>query len=108
MKTPGKKTVPAPPSLAVIRRALRDEYPELRREYGLKSLGVFGSFVRGEQKKGSDLDLLAEFERVPSLFQLIRLEGRLSDRLGVKVDLVMKSALRRRIGRLINEEVQRI
>src|SRR5512138_644313 len=107
MKTPRKKT-PIPPSLAAIRRALHEDYPELRREFGLKSLGVFGSFARGEQKKGSDLDLLAEFERVPSLFQLVRLEGRLSKRLGVKVDLVMKSALRKRIGRIIRAEVQQI
>ena len=40
---------------------LRLELPRLRREYAVASLGLFGSSVRGEQRKGSDLDVLVEF-----------------------------------------------
>jgi predicted nucleotidyltransferase len=71
-------------------------------------LGVFGSYVRGDQRSDSDLDLLVEFQEPPSLFQFIRLENELSDALGIDVDLVMKSALKPAIGRHILEEVQAI
>jgi len=64
------------------------------------------SSVRGEQRKRSDLDVLVEFDRVPSLFEFIRLERYLSELLKIKVDLVMKSALKPAIGRHILEEAQ--
>jgi predicted nucleotidyltransferase len=66
---------------------------------------VFGSYVRGEARQGSDLDVLVEFEEAPSFFEFIALEDHLSDLLGVKVDLVMKSALKPRIGQEILAEV---
>lgn len=77
----------------------------LQERYKVKALGVFGSFVRNEQQEGSDLDVLVEFEEVPSLFQFLQLEYYLSDLLGIKVDLVMKDALRPIIGRQILNEV---
>ena len=64
------------------------------------------SSVRGEQRKRSDLDVLVEFDRVPSLFEFIRLERYLSELLKIKVDLVMTSALKPAIGRHILEEAQ--
>ena len=57
-------------------------------------MGVFGSYVHGKQKRGSDLDILVEFDERPlSLFQFIELETLLRDRLGVDIDLVEKSTL---------------
>ena len=79
--------------------------PALRRQYQVKSLGLFGSYVRGEQKSRSDLDLLVEFRETPSLFQFIRLENKLSEISGVKVDLVMKNSLKKTIGQHILKEV---
>ncbi len=79
--------------------------PELTSNYGVQSLGLFGSFIRGEQKGRSDLDLLVDFGRVPTLFQFIRLEKDLKKKLGLKVDLVMKSALKPKIGQQILREV---
>ncbi len=79
--------------------------PSLRRQYQVKSLGLFGSYVRGEQKSRSDLDLLVEFRETPSLFQFIRLENKLSEISGVKVDLVMKNSLKKTIGQHILKEV---
>jgi predicted nucleotidyltransferase len=109
MKTERKSTstqaVHKQPVLEEIVQALRDRLPELRDRYGVHSLGVFGSYVRGEQERGSDLDILVEFERVPTLFEFVRLERQLSQQLGVPVDLVMKSALRPTIGRYILEEL---
>ncbi|BFU89549.1 MAG: nucleotidyltransferase [Nitrospira sp.] len=77
----------------------------LRKQYHVRSLGIFGSYVRSTQRSGSDLDLLVEFTEEPSLFEFIELEGRLSELLGVKVDLVMKDTLKPLIGRQILEEV---
>ena len=58
-----------------------------------KRLAVFGSYARGEAKKSSDLDLLVHFDRRISLFDIIDLEDKLSDALGVKVDLVTEKSL---------------
>ena len=93
------------PALDEVLRALRDHLPELRQRYGVRSLGIFGSYVRGEQEGRSDLDILVEFDRVPTLFEFVRLERHLSQQLGVPVDLVMKTALKPTIGRYILEEV---
>ncbi len=91
--------------LARFKRILRQQLPELQTRYAVKSLGVFGSYVRGEARKSSDLDVLIEFESAPSLFKFIALEEQLTQLLGVKVDLVMKSALEPAIGRQILAEV---
>lgn len=88
---------------------LRQRLPELRERYGVKSLGIFGSYVRGEQGGGSDFDLLVELDDRPlSLLGFIALEHYLSDLVGVKVDLVERSALKPAIGQRILEEVKPI
>lgn len=90
---------------------LRQHMPELRERYGVTSLGVFGSYVRGGQKKRSDLDVLVEFDGRPmGLLKYIKLENYLSDLLGVKVDLVERSSLARKpaIGQRILEEVRSV
>lgn len=90
-----------------IKGTLAKHKQELRRDFGVKQIGVFGSYVRGEQKKQSDIDLLVEFEEPSNLILLdfIRLENSLSEMLGVKVDLVEKQTLKPRIGKHILEEV---
>ncbi|MBI5303995.1 MAG: nucleotidyltransferase family protein [Chloroflexi bacterium] len=91
--------------LARAKRILRAHLPALREHYSITSLGIFGSYVRGDQKKKSDLDLLVEFERAPSLFKYVELEDHLSELVGIKVDLVMKKTLKAHIGRYILAEV---
>lgn len=90
-----------------IEKILEVHKVELRRRYGIKELGIFGSYVRGEERKDSDLDLLAEFEEGAKigLLEFIKVESQLSDLQGVKVELVEKSALKPRIGRRILKEV---
>jgi len=87
---------------------LNEALPELKKNYGITQIGVFGSYVRGEQTPDSDLDLLVEFDRDRrfGLLTFCELENRLSDRLGVKVDLVMKTGLKPRIGERILAEVR--
>jgi uncharacterized protein len=91
--------------LTTFIRILRQKLPHLRERYQVESLGVFGSFVRNDQRAGSDLDLLVSFRNPPSLLQFIELENYLSDLLGIRVDLVMKDNLKRRIGKRILQEV---
>jgi predicted nucleotidyltransferase len=93
------------PALAQLVEQLRVRLPELRERYGVRSLGIFGSYVRDEQRAASDLDVLVEYERTPTLLEFVDLQYYLSDILGVKVDLVMKRALKPAIGRRILEQV---
>lgn len=95
-------------SLAEIRDILAGEQVRLADLYGIRILGVFGSYVRNEQTEDSDLDILLELERPAriSLIDLVELEYHLGELLGVKVDIALKKNLRRRIGqRILNEVV---
>ena len=91
-----------------LMRVLRDALPELRQAYGVRTLALFGSYARGEARKSSDVDLLVEFDRPPGLFRYIEMEQHLSDLLGIKVDLAMRTALKPAIGRRILSEAQPI
>lgn len=84
---------------------LRQHLQPLFERYRVQALGVFGSYVRHEQRLGSDLDVLVTFYEPPSLLKFIELENYLTDLLGVKVDLVMQDALKPAIGKRILEEV---
>ena len=64
------------------------------KEYNPLKVGIFGSYARGDNKKGSDIDILVEFKESPSLLTLIRLENELSEILSAKVDLVTTGALK--------------
>jgi len=92
-------------SLKRLMEDLRQYMPELEQRYKVKTLGVFGSYIRGEQHKRSDLDLLVEFYDPPSLLKFIEMKHYLSDLLGVKVDLVMRDALKPAIGKRVLNEV---
>lgn len=83
---------------------LRQHLPELAEKYHVRSLDVFGSYVRNEQTSKSDLDVLVTFDRKPGLLGFIALEHHLEDLLGLKVDLVMKSSLKPRIGQVVLRE----
>ena len=69
-------------------------------------VGILGSFARGDNKKGSDIDILVEFKEAPSLLTLIKLENDLSEILGVKIDLVTTGALKnKRIKKSIQKDL---
>lgn len=84
---------------------LHRQLPNLADQYNVATLEIFGSYVRSEQRKDSDLDILVTFSKPPSLFKFVRLENHLSDILGIKVDLVMKDSLKPAIGENILREV---
>jgi len=84
-------------NLTEIKRILNAHKDEIKRKYKVKEIGIFGSFVRGEQRKDSDIDIFVEFEEVPDLFKFIELERYLEALLQVKVDLVRKKAIRKEL-----------
>ena len=94
--------------LSHILSKLKELLPVLSDRYKVQELGVFGSYVRQEQLNDSDLDILVTFSEAPSLLRFIELENYLSDVFGVKVDLVMKDALKPTIGKQILKEVMRV
>jgi predicted nucleotidyltransferase len=79
---------------------------EISSRYGVKKLGLFGSYVKDRQRKRSDIDLLVTFDRDIDLFEFVDLRDYLEERLHAKIDLVMESALKPKIGKHILAEVE--
>jgi len=76
------------------------------KEYDPLKVGLFGSFARGENIEGSDIDILVEFKESPSLLTLIKLENDLTEILGIKVDLVTTGAIKnKRIKKSIKKDL---
>ena len=93
-------------SIDNIIRIIAASREQLRSEFGVIEVGIFGSVVRGEQAAGSDIDILVEFERPIGFVRFMRLEKRLADLVGMPVDLVTKKALKPHMGKRILEEVR--
>lgn len=89
-----------------MKTRLQQQLPDLHRRYGVRDLWLFGSYVRHEQSKDSDLDVLVTFDNPHlSLIQFIQLELELSELLGVKVDLVERDSLKSTVSQHILHEV---
>jgi hypothetical protein len=95
-------------SLAEIKNRLQAQKPYLYEKYGVTEIGIFGSYVRGEQQSDSDIDILVTLTDPPSisLLDLVALQYYLSDLLEMEVDIAVKGNLRKRIGQRILSEVQ--
>ena len=84
-----------------------DENRTHLRAFGVKRLGLFGSFVRGQQRADSDVDILVEFEPGQKTFDhFIGVSFLLEDLLGRSVELVTPEALSPHIGPYILKEVE--
>ena len=88
-----------------ILKILKEELPYLREEFNVKNIGLFGSYVRNEQKDESDVDILVEFSKPVGFFKFMELEEYLSKKLGVKVDLVTPDALKPMVKQQVMREV---
>ncbi len=93
-------------NLADIKTILYTQLPFLRERYKVSKIGVFGSFVRNEQRMDSDIDILVDFEEKIDLFNLLDLEEYLVQLLGRKIDLVTRKTLKPHIGQRILAEVE--
>ncbi|MBN2364031.1 nucleotidyltransferase domain-containing protein, partial [candidate division WOR-3 bacterium] len=74
------------------RQKIRNIILKHLREYNPELIGLFGSYARKEDGKGSDIDILVRFHGNISLLQLLRIENELTDKLGIKVDLVTEGS----------------
>src|SRR4030066_392688 len=83
-------------TLKEIRTRLEQLKPTLRAKFEVETIGVFGSFSRGEQTKRSDVDVLVVFSEDARVgfFRFLELEEFLTRKWGVKVDLVTRDALK--------------
>lgn len=98
--------MPRPRDLDELKAELRAMLPELRRRWPISYLGVFGSWVRGEQRDDSDVDLLVDFDGPIDLYGFVDLEDEIADRLHERIDLVHRPGLKPFIGRYVRAEVQ--
>jgi len=78
-----------------IKRILKEHKEEVREKYGVVIVGVFGSYVKGEQNETSDVDIIVELER-PIGLKFYELWEYLENILGIKVDVLTLSALKQK------------
>ncbi|MFZ3136579.1 MAG: nucleotidyltransferase family protein [Thermodesulfovibrionales bacterium] len=88
-----------------IKKILAEHRDELREKYGITEIGIFGSYVRGEQKRRSDLDILVEFNKPIGFFEWIDAEEYITKLLKTKVDLVPRKNIRPELREIILREV---
>ncbi|MBI2672510.1 nucleotidyltransferase family protein [Candidatus Woesearchaeota archaeon] len=80
---------------------------KILKKHGVKRAGIFGSYARGEQKKNSDIDILADIPKKVNLFDFVGIKLELEDALKKKVDLVEYKLIRPELKNIIlNEEVK--
>ena len=94
-------------SIEEVKNILKEHKEEVSRKYKVSEIGIFGSFVRGEQRKRSDIDILVEFDQrnIPGLLKFIEMERYLEKLLRKKVELVRKGGIRPELRKIILKEV---
>jgi predicted nucleotidyltransferase len=94
------------PTLEEAKAQLELLKPVLKERFQVETIGIFGSYTRGEQKKKSDIDILVTFTEPNNidLIDFIELKQFLTRKLKTKVDLVEKTALKHRIKNKILQE----
>ncbi len=92
----------------IILERLNDQSPDLKQRYGLSSLAVFGSMARGDDHRGSDVDILATFEGPATFDRFMGLKLELEELLGRPVDLGTPETLRPEIRARVERELIRV
>ena len=75
------------------REKIFEKIAQALKNQGARKIAVFGSYVRGEEKPESDIDIIVEFSERKSLLEFVRIERELSELLGIKVDLLTEKAI---------------
>jgi|ERR1700732_496667 predicted nucleotidyltransferase len=89
-------------------RVLRANWKQLRAQFGVRSLSIYGSVARDQATNSSDIDLLVEFDRPAGYFELGRLQMFLQELLRCQVDINTKSSLRKTIRDQVASEAIRV
>ena len=90
-----------------IERELEKKKEYIKRVFHIKEIGLFGSYIRGEETASSDIDVLVEFSKGhKDFFNYMRLKFYLEELFGRHVDLVMKDAVKSRLRERILSEVE--
>jgi len=92
--------------LGKLKEKIKSKRNKLEKKFSVKEMGIFGSYIRDEQSRDSDIDILVDFQKPISLFKFLDLEEYLSELLNGKIDLVSRKALKPQIGQRILQEVQ--
>lgn len=87
-----------------IEKIISENMPYLKKKYGVKKIGLFGSFVRNEETINSDVDILVEFKRSIG-WDFFDLQDFLEQKLGIKVDLVTPLGLKPKMKDKVLKEV---
>ncbi len=88
-----------------ILKILQDLKDEIKGIYHVKNIGLFGSFIRDEQKRESDIDVLVDFDEKADFFDLVGLSLFLEDKIKESVDVIPQRALRKELKDAILKEV---
>jgi len=75
------------------RNTIFEQIIGLLREEGATRVAIFGSYARGEEKPGSDVDVIVEFSERKSLLELVRIEREICERVGTKVELLTEKSI---------------
>ena len=87
-----------------IKSHLKVYLDDYKKRYKVRSLGIFGSYSRGDQTKGSDIDILVEFEE-PIGLKFVDFADELEEELNTKVDLVTRGAIKPKLWKYIKKDV---
>lgn len=90
--------------LESIRQLLRAIKPELERRFHVCDIGIFGSYVRGEQRQDSDIDIIVDFSQQIGI-EFIDLADYIEDKLDARVDLVSKKGIKPLYFKTIEQEI---
>jgi len=92
-------------TLKDIRNLINSLKEVVRKKYKAEIIGIFGSFVRGEEKESSDIDILVEFKKDADLFDFVGLSIFLEEKLGRKIDIVPRDTLKPELKDIILKEI---
>lgn len=91
-------------TLENIKKDLKADIYQIANEFGINSIRIFGSVVRGEQRQDSDIDLLIKAPEGITFFSLVRLQRKLEELFKCKVDLVTEGGLSKHLKPIVEAE----
>lgn len=91
-------------SLEIILKTLRQHMPQLQQKYPISSLGVFGSYARGEATEKSDVDIVVEFN-TPMGLAFVTMADEIEELLGLKTDVVSRNGIKLKYWVIIKKDI---